>query len=107
MMDFEQDVVEPENVPELVAKLVPGIPLTEGQWTYYMPRSRKWVYRMLTAVFKAGGGKFSGWSRRSGHKIGSGLVGHGTSGNRRRQLGINRRLLDRTKQPTLTEVMSA
>ena len=52
---LEIDVTEPENVPELIAQITPGIPLVEGQWTYYLPKSRRWVKRVLTIIYKAEG----------------------------------------------------
>ena len=54
-MDVEQDIVEVEAIPELAARLTPGEPLVDGQWTYYMSRPRRWVARMLTVAFKADG----------------------------------------------------
>jgi len=63
---IEQDCIEAENVPELAAKLTPNVLYEEGQWTYYMTRTHKWIYRMQTSAARADPKLFV----RRGYKIG-------------------------------------
>lgn len=64
--DEEVDIVEAENVPELAAKLRTSAlhVLEEGQWTYYLTRTAKFVKRILTAEYRARGGGEAPSTRR-------------------------------------------
>jgi hypothetical protein len=86
----EDDIVEAENVPELAAKLTPGVPYIEGQWVYYMPRTRRWIYRCLKTVYEAEG-KFPD------HR-GVALGDESAKGRRAMMLAFNRNLAKRGKK---------
>ncbi len=59
-MNIEEDILEAENATELITRL--GLddlkPHGEGQWTYKLTRTKKWVYRIQSPIFKANGNKF-------------------------------------------------
>jgi len=94
-INIEEDVIEAEAVPELVAKMTHNIPYVEGEWAYYLPRTRRYVYRVQRAIFDAWGGK---WMSRRAFKLGL------KSGRRSMQIKFNRRLANRQKQTHLTEL---
>jgi hypothetical protein len=85
----EDDIVEAENVPELAAKLTPGVPYIEGQWVYYMPRTRRWIYRCLKSVYEAEG-RFPDHRRIK--------LGNESSSRRAVLIAFNRNLAKRSHQ---------
>jgi hypothetical protein len=93
-MNIDTDMIEAAEVPELVSKMVPGIPYEDGEWTYYLTRTRKWIYRALTIVAQvcvSPGGDFVH------RKIALG----NSSGRRQMMVAFNRRLAAKRKQTKL------
>ena len=90
-MDTQTDVIEAGEVPELAAKLCPNIPFEDGQWTYYLTRTRKWIYRTQAHIARVDPKIFTRRSARLGNP----------SGRRAMMAKFNRNLAARKKQTKL------
>jgi hypothetical protein len=85
-INTEIDIINYDEVPELTSKMVPNVPYIDGQWVYYMPKTRRYILRVLKPIFDAWGRE---WVDHRPYRMGL------ESGRREMMKAFNRNLAKR------------